>query len=662
MRNGILVLSLAAAVAVANPWAPKFLSEVGSDSMRGQWVEIMNDMGADIRGWQITTTQSRCTLLCRAMVLVVDSALLARGDSAHGTFRFSPQGDVIQVTGCGESVSFPSLPAGGYAAPAFPSRGSLSCWQSGWSVGRCCWYVDSSPTPGQENDDYGAISGSLLGVPQSHYFDFTATASGPAARVDAQVDYQYGRFYFGGLSPGKYRVTASAIINGDTWSGAAPDSIELGYAESRTGVPVYFGWAMLESLPPGDKGKRVKDGACLASLDSGVYALKGGRTSEFYRFDTRSGRWRALAPIPVTGRLGQKKSVGKGATMCAVQGRLYATKGCGTAEFWEFAPDAGQGAWVQRADVPTGSKRLGSGASSAALVFDSTAWVYLLRGAGTGELYRYSPQTDNWFQQAGPPLTPSGRAFRAGSAMASDGAHTLYVLKGRTNEFYGCDLTSGIWSSLSDLPLAGSSQHRRKAGAGAGLAHVAADSAHPAAHLYALKGGNTQESWRYDVVSRGWNQSEDLSRGLGKKVGAGGALAAAGRVPYALKGARTLEFYSHPPDSVRMPAESQAARPSVEGNAVAVDLAPVLIVAPNPASSFVNVRLGVNRNVATKSTVRLYDAAGRVVLEMPVVLDRAGQSRSQRVDISALPDGCYFVSVEPRGKGSVQKVVKTGEH
>jgi hypothetical protein len=81
---------------------------------------------------------------------------------------------------------------------------------------------------------------------------------------------------------------------------------------------------------------------------------------------------------------------------------------------------------------------------------------------------------------------------------------------------------------------------------------------------------------------------------------------------------------------------------------------------PNPASSFVDIRLEVNRQNSIARMVRFYDAAGRVVLDVPIVLDRGKQSRSHRVDISALPDGCYFVSVEPSGKGRVQKVVKTG--
>jgi hypothetical protein len=82
---------------------------------------------------------------------------------------------------------------------------------------------------------------------------------------------------------------------------------------------------------------------------------------------------------------------------------------------------------------------------------------------------------------------------------------------------------------------------------------------------------------------------------------------------------------------------------------------------PNPASSYVNIRLEVTQNTSARNSVRFYDAAGRVVLDVPYVSDRGQQPRSQRVDISTLPDGCYFVAVEPTGQGRVQKVIKTGK-
>jgi hypothetical protein len=641
MRNGILALSLAAAIAAANPVPPKFLTEVGWDSTRGQWVEIRNDWGGgNLCGWQISTGQSSLVLDCTLRLweyLVVDSALLARDDSAHGTFRFNPAGDMVHLNGLNhEYVSFPRLPAGPATAPAFPFGSSISCWGAGSS---CCWYVDSSPTPGQGNDDYGVISGSLVGVPRELYSHFSVTASGPSARVAGEVDYQWGTFYLGGLSPGRYRVTASAWNSGDTWVGAAADSIELGYAETRSGVQVYVSWPQCASMPLGNKGKQAKDGACLASLGSSIYALKGNRTCEFYRYDMRIDGWRDLASIPAVGRLGQNKPVSKGATLCAMQGKLYATKGCGTAEFWEFTPDTGQGAWVQRADVPPGTKRLGAGASSTALVFVDTAWVYLLRGAGTSDFYRYNPQTDSWQQQTGPPLTPSSKAFGAGSAMTSDASHTLYVLKGRTNEFYNYDLLTKAWSSVPGLPLVGSSRHKHKAGNGAGLAYIAADTTHPTAYVYALKGGNSLESWRHAVGQPSWTQMEDLPLGHHKRVGAGGAITASERMLYALKGSKTLEFYTHPPDPVSGPPELRTANPSTEG--IERSVTSQFTVSPSLLSRSVTISYALPRDRHLR--IDAFDAAGRLV--EPIFKGAVQAPGSITWQPRTLRKGIYFLRV-----------------
>ncbi len=82
---------------------------------------------------------------------------------------------------------------------------------------------------------------------------------------------------------------------------------------------------------------------------------------------------------------------------------------------------------------------------------------------------------------------------------------------------------------------------------------------------------------------------------------------------------------------------------------------------PNPASSFVDIRLEVKQNTNASNTVKFFNAVGRVVLDVSYVTDRGQQPRSQRVDISTFPDGCYFVAVEPSGQGRVQKVIKTGK-
>jgi hypothetical protein len=87
-----------------------------------------------------------------------------------------------------------------------------------------------------------------------------------------------------------------------------------------------------------------------------------------------------------------------------------------------------------------------------------------------------------------------------------------------------------------------------------------------------------------------------------------------------------------------------------------VPMAQAIELTPNPASSFVNVREEVSHGIGTR--IRFYDAAGREVLDIPFVSVQGRHPRSQQVNISALPDGCYFVKVEPSKQDRVLKLVK----
>jgi hypothetical protein len=648
MRNGILALSLAAATAAANPIMPVFLNEVGSDSVRGQWVEISNGNPEiyDLRGSKITTSLSCCTLECRRG-LIVDSAVLARGDSAHGTFRFNPAGDSVRFSFWDEWVTFPSLPAGPHEAPAFPENASISHWPSGeWYFGEC-WYVDSTPTPGLYNDDWSEISGTVVGLPPRGNVPFVAQASGPAACC---VGFTSGTFCIGGLSPGKYKVTVEGYAyNNVMYHGALSESVEVGYAQTRSGIEVIMdNWTGLASLPAGDSGIGAKDGACLAALAGRVYALKGGRTCEFYCYDTSTRAWRALAPIPSTGRLGTSRPVGRGATLCAALGRLYATKGSGTDEFWAFTPDTGQGVWTQRADVPTGLNHPGAGASATPVPMGARTWVYLLKGAGTNELCRYNTETDSWGTLSGPPLNEHGRPFRVGSGIASGGNYSLYALKGGSDEFYVCDLLTGAWSSQPTLPLKGRGNHRQRAGNGAGLVCVPSDSSHWAAQLYALKGGKSLEFWHTPVDSPEWKQLDDVPRKQGRKVGAGGALTVCNGTLYALKGSRTLEFYSHTPDGSYGPSEMRTANPSTEG----INRSVTSQFAVSPSLFSRSVTISYSMPPDRRLRIDAFDAAGRLV--EPVFEGAVQAPGSVTWRPRTLGKGIYFLRVN----GQVTKVIR----
>ena len=83
----------------------------------------------------------------------------------------------------------------------------------------------------------------------------------------------------------------------------------------------------------------------------------------------------------------KKKAVKKGSSLAfGTDGRVYATKGNNTLDFWQYNPTTQ--VWTQKADVPTGAKNCREGVSMASVTVSDTDYVYLLKGSGTFEFYR----------------------------------------------------------------------------------------------------------------------------------------------------------------------------------------------------------------------------------------------------------------------------------
>ena len=165
-------------------------------------------------------------------------------------------------------------------------------------------------------------------------------------------------------------------------------------------APSDTGWTRKPDLPLGAKSKNIKDGGALAyappapslGSDTGyIYAFKGNNRYEFYRYNTVTDAWIPLDSIPAGGRLGRTKAVKKGGALTVgTDGKVYGTKGNGTLEFWCYDPAASPGSrWTQMADVPAGTKALKEGVGLAAVNISGADYVYLLKGSGTYEFYRY---------------------------------------------------------------------------------------------------------------------------------------------------------------------------------------------------------------------------------------------------------------------------------
>ncbi len=97
-------------------------------------------------------------------------------------------------------------------------------------------------------------------------------------------------------------------------------------------------WIVRSFLPLGFRLKKCHTGATLTSDGNRfIYAFKGGRSTEFWRYDAVLDSWEELAPIP-PGR--NWRRVGAGGALTFFAGKIYAFKGGGSREFWCYDPNS----------------------------------------------------------------------------------------------------------------------------------------------------------------------------------------------------------------------------------------------------------------------------------------------------------------------------------
>ena len=80
--------------------------------------------------------------------------------------------------------------------------------------------------------------------------------------------------------------------------------------------------------------RRSGGGGCAAWFEGGIYALKGGSTGEFWRYDATGDTWTEFNQLPPLGSYGRARKISTGGSMVIVNGKLFALKGNSTREFW----------------------------------------------------------------------------------------------------------------------------------------------------------------------------------------------------------------------------------------------------------------------------------------------------------------------------------------
>jgi subtilisin family serine protease len=162
-----------------------------------------------------------------------------------------------------------------------------------------------------------------------------------------------------------------------------------------------------------------------------------------------------------------------------------------------------------------------------------------------------------WIQKADVPTGPKGKRVKDGGSLAYAEAGTggqglgagdaaggyIYALKGNnTGEFFKYNTSDNSWAQKESIPAVGSSGKKKMVKKGASLADAAGK-------RYATKGNNTLEFWEYTPGAVGvWTQKADVPMGAKNvKEGTGAVSVTLGETTYVyfLKGSGTQEFYRH---------------------------------------------------------------------------------------------------------------------
>jgi len=350
----------------------------------------------------------------------------------------------------------------------------------------------------------------------------------------------------------------------------------------------------------------------------------------------------------------EQKRPGKGAAGCASGGRyVYAAKGNNTGGFYRYDIDADT--WLQMRDIPLGTSnsKVKGGSGMVYVEKSGRGQVYLLKGMKC-EFYRYDAAADTWITLTD---APRGTAVKwdKGSWLVHDGGHTAYAHKAKYHELWAYDTDADTWhtSPLAGMPFLGRSGRNKKSKAGGCGAWFRGS-------VYALKGGNTQEFWKYVPGSDSWVELDTVptlgSSGARRKIKAGAGIAGMSSGLGMLKGNKTGEFWVYTPNltgDVAGPGSGAA-----EGIMSSADgqRAGAVGLFPNPLrAGFATVRFGspVARQSDGPVWVSVYDALGRRVVHSPHTV----RASSLTVDLRSLPPGVYLLRLWIGGEAATEKLV-----
>ncbi len=267
-------------------------------------------------------------------------------------------------------------------------------------------------------------------------------------------------------------------------------------------------------IPPPTLTRPIGSGGSITAVGSELFLLPGNNTNAFLKYSFEEENWTSLPDLPLG--LNNKKGK-KGACMIdddptwkGVEGEIYVLKGAGTNEFYKFSAE--KGGWDSTLPQPNFTKGIRGGFMTYGEL-GNNRYLYVGSGSNNSEYLRFNLQTNQW-ERPTPPTLPCEKA-KIGSGFAYDGQGRLYFLQGgaRQNYFWYCDLQAKEpqWQKLESLPLAFEPGGRKKKVKEGGAIEFLDG------RIYAVKGGNTKEMWCYEPEEGKWRYFGEVGGGAATK-------------------------------------------------------------------------------------------------------------------------------------------------
>lgn len=413
------------------------------------------------------------------------------------------------------------------------------------------------------------------------------------------------------------------------------------YAGTPPWVP---GWHEVRPMPAEPSLRPVKDGGWLVYEQSNglFYAAKGNKVADFYSYDPIGDTWHLLRLWP-EGR--EMKAPYRGAAAAADgNGHIYATKGNNSLGFWRYDIDGDS--WHQLPDVLLGStgKKVKGGTDLVFVDGGTAGYIYLLKGYKS-EFHRFDIANQTW--DIFPSAPEAGRPkWDKGSWLVYDGSRYMYAHKAKYHQLWRYDEITGQWDTvtLRGMPLVSRTGRSKKSKDGGSAAFDNGG-------IWALKGGNTCEFYRYDIAGDSWAEKDTMpsvgSTGRKKRVKAGGDIVTfRENFLYALKGNKTRElWYYYEPLIPQSPTRG--------GQLCGVAFASngTLLVGSNPVVGG-RVELRRSRPALGSESFSLFDVSGRRVYERIL---GSGWTMLE-LDIGRLPAGTYLAVLTDGHTRQVRKL------